>query len=114
MDGWPARAKAAAVASGASFWFAVLYWSAGQSDLWPVAAFAAAAFGLALPLARRISGALDAAAAVHSAVFLGAVFVALISLYGMYMRLLRIDLLGRSEAGTYWRPREKHDPRRQY
>ncbi len=114
MDGWPARAKAAAVASGASFWFAVLYYSAGQADFWPVAAFAAAAFGLALPLARRIQGALDAIAAANSALLLGAVFVTLVSLYGIYMRLLRIDLLGRSEAGTYWVQREKPDPRRQY
>lgn len=114
MKGSSDRAKAAALAAGASFWFALLYYSAGPAEPWGPAAFAAAAFGLAMPLAGRVSGALGAVAAANLALLLGAVFVTLVSLYGIYMRLLRIDLLGRAGAETYWVRRENHDPRRQY
>ncbi len=52
---------------------------------------------------KKISRVLDAFAIFNTKVFLGILFVFLISLYGLIFKMLRIDLLRlRKEKNTYW------------
>jgi len=53
--------------------------------------------------AAKLSGALDIFAKINTKIFLGLLFVTIISLYGILFRILRIDLLRiNSNSDSYW------------
>lgn len=102
----PPTFRSTAVASGASLWFFVGYWVSGAFDPLVFALFAASAFLLAWALAGPLERALRAVSHAAYVALLGALFVTVFSLYGIYMRVLRIDALAPSRtetaAGTHW------------
>lgn len=102
----PPTLRSTAVASGASLWFFVGYWASGDFDPRVFALFAVSAFFLTWALAEPLERALRAISHVAYAALLGALFVTVFSLYGIYMRVLRIDALAPSReemaAGTHW------------
>lgn len=111
--------RSAAVATGASLWFFVAYWASGAFDPYVFALFAASAFCAAWVFAARLERALRAASRATYVVLLGALFVAVFSVYGAYMRALRIDPLAPSaderQGEGYWlRRADGGGPYRQY
>ena len=59
-------------------------------------------------LALKVSGALNVFAIYNTKFFLGILFVFVISLYGIFFRILRIDLLRtKKQNETYWLQMEK-------
>ena len=61
-------------------------------------------------LAGKLASALEAFAAINTKIFLGILFVFVMSLYGIFFKILRIDLLRMrgKDQHTYWLPME-HD-----
>ncbi len=61
----------------------------------------------------KVSGALDIFAIYNTKFFLGILFVHVISLYGIFFRVLRIDLLRtKKQNDTYWLEMEQLDQSR--
>jgi len=61
----------------------------------------------------KVSGALDIFAIYNTKFFLGILFVFVISLYGIFFRVLRIDLLRtKKQNDTYWLEMEQLDQAR--
>ncbi len=64
-------------------------------------------------LALKVSKVLDILSIYTTKVFLGILFVTVISLYGIFFRILRIDLLRlRKQKKTYWLPMEQLSEKR--
>jgi len=54
-------------------------------------------------MASRISKGLDIFAVINTKIFLGALFIFVISIYGIFFRVLRVDLLRlKKQNNTYW------------
>ena len=63
--------------------------------------------------AKKISKVLDIFAIINTKIFLGILFVIVISIYGILFRLLRIDLLRlKKQDGTYWLDMDQTKPHR--
>ena len=108
------RFKALTVTTGFSLWFFILT-SAADIFTWYLFVGFVAVLAIATQiLAQRITSALEIFAAINTKVFLGIVFIFVISLYGILFRILRIDLL-RIRTGnrqsTYWLPMESRTMR---
>ena len=68
--------------------------------------------------AKKISKGLDIFAIINTKIFLGILFCTMISVYGIFLRLLRIDLLRlKKQSNSYWLDVEQTKPdriRKQY
>ncbi len=63
----------------------------------------------------KISKGLDVFALINTKIFLGILFLAVISIYGILFRLLKIDLLRlKGQSHTYWLEIESSDNRKMY
>jgi hypothetical protein len=63
--------------------------------------------------ARKISKLLDIFAIINTKIFLGILFILVISIYGILFRLLKIDLLRlKKQNNSYWLTIEKTDSNR--
>jgi len=97
------RFKALAVSAGFTFWFFVITSIVGVFTLEYFAIFVAIVFPLMQFMSIKVSKALDIFAIYNTKFFLGILFVFVISLYGIFFRVLRIDLLRtKKHNGTYW------------
>jgi len=95
--------KAIAVSAGMTFWLIVISNALGFFSFELLGIFMMSIFSITLILAKRIARVLDAFAIFNTKVFLGIMYITIISLYGLIFRLLRIDLLRlRSQEKTYW------------
>jgi hypothetical protein len=110
------RFKSLAVTAGLSFWFFIITTSTGVFSLEVLAIFIAILLTLTQVFTKKISKGLDIFATINTKVFLGVLFVLVISLYGILFRLLRIDILRlRKQPESYWLEMESSDnPRKQY
>ena len=107
------RFKALAVSAGFTFWFFVLSSIFGVFTLEYLVIFIAIVFPLMQFLSVKVSSALDIFAIYNTKFFLGILFVFVISLYGIFFRVLRIDLLRtKKQNGTYWGDMEEQKPSR--
>jgi len=107
------RFKAIAVSAGLSFWFFILTSIFGVFTLEYLAIFIVIVFPLMQFLSIKVSSALDIFAIYNTKFFLGMLFVFVISLYGIFFRVLRIDLLRtKKHNGTYWLEMEQLKPER--
>jgi len=97
------RFKSLAVTLGFSLWFFIISSALG--------AFSIEAFGIFVTIvvivtqifSAKLSKGLDLFAIVNTKIFLGMLFVCVISLYGIIFKLLRIDLLRlKKNENTYW------------
>ena len=97
------RFKAIAVSSGFTFWFFIVTSIIGVFTLEYFLIFIVITFPLMQLLSVKVAGALDIFAIYNTKFFLGILFVFVISLYGIFFRILRIDLLRtKKHRGSYW------------
>jgi len=107
------RFKALAVSAGFTFWFFIITSILGVFTLEYFVIFIAIVFPLMQFLSIKVSSALDIFAIYNTKFFLGILFVLVISLYGIFFRVLRIDLLRtKKHNGTYWLESEQLKPER--
>ena len=97
------RFKSLAVTAGLSFWFFIITSSIGIFSIEILIIFVTAVLSVTQIFAKKISRGLDIFAIINTKIFLGILFVIVISIYGILFRLLRIDLLRlKKQDGTYW------------
>jgi len=97
------RFKALTVSMGFSFWFFIISTALGFFSIEVFIIFVVSVFGVFQLLALKVSKVLDVFSIYTTKFFLGALFVSLISIYGIFFKVLRIDLLRlRKQKDTYW------------
>jgi len=107
------RFKALAVSAGFTLWFFILTSIFGVFQIEYLIIFVAIVFPLMQFMSVKVSGALDIFAIYNTKFFLGILFIFVISLYGIFFRVLRIDLLRtKKQNDTYWLEMEQLDQSR--
>ena len=102
------RFKALAVSTGFTFWFGIIISGFGVFSIEVFVIFIAIVFPFMQLLSLKVSNALDIFAIYNTKLFLGILFVTVVSLYGIFFRVLRIDLLRlKKQRDTYWLPMEQ-------
>ena len=97
------RFKALAVSAGFSFWFFIITSVTGIFSIELMLSFILVIVIVSQIFARKLSKALDVFAIINTKIFLGILFVFLVSIYGIVFRFLGIDLLRQKKhKGTYW------------
>tara|TARA_B110000196_G_C20601688_1_gene411082 strand:+ start:93 stop:449 length:357 start_codon:yes stop_codon:yes gene_type:complete len=113
MDASSPRFKSLAVTAGLSFWFLIILSSAGYFTVEIFIIFIASILIVTQIFTKKISKGLDIFAMINTKIFLGILFCAVISIYGILFRLLRIDLLRlKKQGGSYWLDVEQTPPQR--
>ena len=103
MERSSSRFKAIAVSAGFSFWFFIITSVTGIFSIEIMLSFILAIVIVSQIFAIKLSKALDVFAIINTKIFLGILFIFLISLYGILFRFLGIDLLRQKKhKGTYW------------
>ena len=107
------RFKALTVSAGFTLWFFIITSILGIFTLEYFVIFIAIIFPLMQFMSIKVSSALDTFAIYNTKFFLGILFVFVISLYGIFFRVLRIDLLRTKKHNeTYWLEMEQLKPER--
>tara|TARA_B100000929_G_C15350591_1_gene367385 strand:+ start:366 stop:722 length:357 start_codon:yes stop_codon:yes gene_type:complete len=102
------RFKALAVTAGFSFWFFIISSAVGLFSLDALAIFVAITISITQIFAFKLSKALDIFAIINTKIFLGILFVFMLSLYGIFFKVLRIDLLRlKKQSSSYWLDTDK-------
>ena len=97
------RFKSLAVTAGLSFWFFIITSSTGIFSIEILIIFVATILTITQIFTKKISRGLDIFAIINTKIFLGILFIILISIYGILFKLLRIDLLRlKRHDETYW------------
>ncbi len=97
------RFKALAVTFGLTLWFSIITTTVGIFSVELFGVFVISVITITQVFSVKLSKALDIFAIVNTKVFLGILFVSVISLYGIFFRILRIDLLRlKKRQDTYW------------
>ena len=97
------RFKAMAVTAGFSLWFFIISSATGLFSIEAFVIFVAATIFTTQIFALKLSKALDIFAIINTKIFLGILFVFVISLYGIFFKVLRIDLLRlKKQSSSYW------------
>ena len=103
MERSSSRFKALAVSAGLSFWFFIISSITGMFSIEAMLLFILAIVITSQIFAIKLSKALDVFAIINTKIFLGILFIFLVSIYGMIFRLLKIDLLRlKKQKETYW------------
>ncbi len=107
------RFKALAVSAGFTLWLFIITSIFGVFTLEYFVIFVAVVFPLMQFMSIKVSSALDTFAIYNTKFFLGILFVFVISLYGIFFRVLRIYLLRTKKHNeTYWLEMEQLKPSR--
>ena len=97
------RFKALAVTAGFSLWFFIISSAAGLFSFEAFAIFVGTTITITQIFARKLSKALNIFAIINTKVFLGILFVFVISFYGIFFKVLRIDLFRlKKQSSSYW------------
>ena len=97
------RFKALAVTAGFTFWFFIITSATGVFSFELLGIFVAVTIGITQIFSVKLSKGLDIFAIINTKIFLGILFVFVISIYGIIFRILRIDLLRlKKQDKTYW------------
>ena len=103
MERSSSRFKALAVSAGLSFWFFIISSITGIFSIEAMLSFIAGIIILTQVFAIKVSKVLDVFAMVNTKIFLGILFIFVVSIYGIVFRLLKIDLLRlKKQKETYW------------
>lgn len=103
------RFKSVAVTAGFSFWFFIITSIVGIFSFEILLIFIASVFTVTQIFSSKISKGLDIFAMINTKIFLGILFVFVISIYGIFFKILRIDLLRlKKQNDTYWLDMESH------
>ena len=102
------RFKAMAVTAGFSLWFFIISSATGLFSFEAFAIFVAIMIFITQIFAFKLSKALDIFAIINTKIFVGILFVFVVSLYGIFFKVLHIDLLRFKKQGTsYWLDTDK-------
>ncbi|MAR69754.1 hypothetical protein A7X95_05930 [Candidatus Nitrosopelagicus brevis] len=97
------RFKSLAVTAGLSFWFFIITSGTGSFSILYFALFVGIVLTITQVFAKKISKGLDIFAIINTKVFLGSLYIFVISIYGILFKLLRIDLLRlKKQNQSYW------------
>ena len=97
------RFKALAVTAAFSLWFFIISSATGLFSIEAFVIFIAITIAITQIFAIKLSKALDIFAIINTKIFLGIMFIFVISLYGIYFKILRIDLLRlKKQSSSYW------------
>jgi hypothetical protein len=113
MNSSSSRFKSLAVTAGLSFWFAIITSTIGYFSLELFVIFITITLTITQIFANKISKGLDIFAIINTKIFLGILFVIVISIYGILFKLLKIDLLRlKKQKNSYWLDVEQTEPQR--
>ena len=102
------RFKALTVTAGFSLWFFIISSAIGLFSIDTFVIFVAITIAITQIFAFKLSKALDIFAMINTKIFLGIFFVFVVSLYGMFFKVLRIDLLRlKKQSSSYWLDTDK-------
>ena len=97
------RFKSLAVTAGFSFWFIIITTGTGVFSFELFGIFLAITITITQIFSVKLSKGLDVFAIINTRIFLGILFVFVISLYGILFKVLRIDLLRlKKQPSSYW------------
>jgi len=97
------RFKALAVTAGFTLWFFIITSAFSLFSFEALAIFLVLIISITQIFALKLSKALDIFAIINTKVFLGILFVFVVSLYGIFFRVLHIDLLRlKKHRSSYW------------
>ena len=97
------RFKSLVVTAGFSFWFFIISTAIGVFSLEAFVIFVVIVIALTQIFSVKLSKGLDIFAIINTKIFLGILFIFVVSLYGIFFRVLGIDLLReKKEQKTYW------------
>ena len=97
------RFKSIAVSAGLTFWFFIISSTTGFFSLEILLLFMGIIFSVTQIFTKKISKGLDVFAIINTKIFLGILFIFIISIYGVLFRLLKIDLLRlKKQKNSYW------------
>ena len=97
------RFKALAVTAGFSLWFFIISSVVGLFSIDAFVIFVAITIAITQIFALKLSKALDIFAIINTKIFLGILFVFVVSLYGIFFKALCIDLLRlKKQSSSYW------------
>ena len=103
MDFSSPRIKALAVTAGFTFWFFIISTSLSVFSIELLGIFLAIVITITQIFALKLSTGLDIFAKINTKIFLGLMFIFIISLYGIVFKILRIDPLRlKKQSSTYW------------
>lgn len=97
------RFKALAVTGGFSFWFFIIISAFGIFSIEAFLIFIIILGTVTQIFAVKLSSGLDIFATINTKIFVGILFIFVISVYGILFRFLGIDLLRlKKQNSTYW------------
>ena len=97
------RFKSITVTAGLTFWFFIITSIIGYFSYESLLIFSLSILALTQIFTYKVSKGLDKFAIFNTTVFLGILYIFMISVYGILFKLLRIDLLRlRKNVKTYW------------
>jgi len=102
------RFKSLAITAGFSFWFFIITSAIGLFSFEVLAVFVATILIITQIFAVKLSKGLDIFAIINTKIFLGILFVFVISFYGIFFKVLNIDLLRlKKQSSSYWLSTDK-------
>ena len=97
------RFKALAVTAGFSFWFIIITIGFCVFSFELLGIFVAITITITQIFSVKLSKGLDIFAIINTKVFLGLLFIFVITFYGIFFKVLRIDLLRlKKQSSSYW------------
>ena len=97
------RFKSIAVTAGLTFWFVIISSTTGYFSYELLLIFSGSILGITQIFSYKVSKGLDYFAIFNTKIFLGILFIFMISIYGILFKLLRIDLLRlKKQKESYW------------
>jgi len=105
------RFKAIAATLGISFWFFIITSTMGIFSIENLLIFFSFMMIITQVFAIKLSKGLDIFAKINTKIFLGILFVTVFTVYGIYFKILKIDLLRQnSQDESYWITIDKSKP----
>tara|TARA_B100001013_G_scaffold234596_1_gene144302 strand:- start:294 stop:650 length:357 start_codon:yes stop_codon:yes gene_type:complete len=102
------RFKALAVTAGFSFWFFIISSATSLFSIEAFTIFVLITIFITQIFAVKLSKALDIFAMINTKIFLGILFIFVVSLYGIFFKILRVDLLRlKKQSTSYWLDTDK-------
>ncbi len=103
MDLSSPRFKSLTVSAGFSFWFFIIITAAGMFSFELLVGFILLILLLTQIFAVKLAKGLDIFAIINTKIFLGILFIFVMSVYGILFKILRIDLLrSKKQSMSYW------------
>ncbi len=97
------RFKALAVTLGFSLWFFVISTGLGLFSIEVFVIFVSIIIIITQIFARKLVKVLDAFAVLNTKLFLGILFITVVSAYGIFFKIVKVDLLRvKRQEDTYW------------